>query len=178
MNGGDRGRHYDRPRQMPCRVCGAPVDRGRFCGKCYDRGIKAAGDLDASGYGEYYDGNGRLKPEYVDQKANDLALAFAVAELSKHQLRAFFDAAKRLEAAISLRGGPGHADLQSDLAMFKAHANARQGRRRIPPVFVKFIERNVDRALVNEQSFRGFVKHFEAVVAYCEGRLKDRESES
>jgi CRISPR/Cas system CSM-associated protein Csm2 small subunit len=61
-----------------------------------------------------------------------------------------------------------------EIARLKAFAADRAGRadNALPSSFKQFIDRNVD-AIIDVASFRkGFMPHFEAVVAYC-ARIKD-----
>lgn len=123
-------------------------------------------------FGGYFGEAGCLKREFVDEWADTLALIFGDARLTKSQLRAFFAETKRLQTIFRIRGDK--ADLLNRLAALKAVAHQRANRTasvRIPPVFHEFIDRNVDRVITKED-FQAFVQHFEAVVAYCEGRIR------
>lgn len=60
-------------------------------------------------------------------------------------------------------------DLEADLKLLKARAAYRAARSEdsLPRPFKEFLDRNLD-AVKDEVSFRkGFLVHFEAVVAYC-----------
>jgi CRISPR type III-A-associated protein Csm2 len=116
-----------------------------------------------------------LKPEYVDKWADELAQlfgnpAFAKPPLNKHQMRAFFNQTKRLEAIFRLK--PDFEDLKNKLLSMKSQAHLRRNRNNIPENFKKFIDMNVEKAVKSEKAFEAFVQHFTAVAAYCEGRLR------
>ena len=122
----------------------------------------------------YFGSTGCLKREFLDEWADSLAGIFkdASPKLTKSQLRAFFGETKRLQTVFRIKRD--FVDLQNRLATLKALAYQRANRStlKIPAVFQEFIERNIDR--VNKpDDFQAFVQHFEAVVAYCEGRIRD-----
>jgi len=128
-----------------------------------------------SGYEEagYFSDTGHLKPEFVDRWANALALRFRAAQLTKHQMRAFFNETKRLQTIC--RVNRDFVALSNKLRGVKAQAHLRRYRKNgIPEEFRSFIEVNIDKVVSArevEKSFEAFVQHFEAVAAYCEGRL-------
>jgi CRISPR-associated protein Csm2 len=93
---------------------------------------------------------------------------FGHQKLNKHQLRAFFSEVKRIQ---TLYGGGYGEELRNRLLTLKAQAHLRQERRTIPKAFRDFIDTNVHKVRDTE-SFKAFVQHFEAVLAYCEGRLE------
>lgn len=105
--------------------------------------------------------------ELVTVEAENLAARFESDGLKRHQLRAFYDHAKRQLQRL-LYGVP-FGEVQPEIARLKAFAADRAARteNRLPSSFKQFIDRNVD-AVTDEASFKkGFMPHFEAVVAYC-----------
>lgn len=119
-------------------------------------------------YGGYFSPTKNLKAEYLDQWADKLGTLFGREKLNKHQLRAFFNEVKRMQ---TLYGGSYGEPLRNRLLTLKAQAHLRQERRTIPKAFQEFIDANVQK-VKDTESFKAFVQHFEAVLAYCEGRLE------
>jgi CRISPR type III-A-associated protein Csm2 len=131
-----------------------------------------AEDIFPSGYPQYFNSDGHLNIELIKDQAQRIAACFEAQDLKRHQLRAFYDHAKRQLRRLAY-GAP-FGEVYPEIARLKAHAAYRAGRANnpIPEAFRHFIDRNVD-AVNDETSFtRGFMPHFEAVVAYC-ARLKD-----
>lgn len=125
--------------------------------------------LSEAGYGQYLDKDGHLKPEYVDRWADELAQLFGANRLTKSQMRAFFNEVKRLQTVF--RANQDFKSVGPKLLAMKAQAHLRKNRGSIPSVFQEFVDKNVSSAS-NPNAFAAFVQHFEAVAAYCEGRLK------
>jgi CRISPR type III-A-associated protein Csm2 len=111
--------------------------------------------------------------ELVQSEATIIAEGFKNAGLNRHQLRAFYDHAKR--QLQRLEYGTSFEEVRLEIARLKAFAADRAGRTNnpLPQVFKSFIDKNVN-AVRDETSFRkGFMPHFEAVVAYC-ANLRER----
>lgn len=124
------------------------------------------------GYPIYLTTEGYTRVELITVEAQRLAEHFESKELKRHQLRAFYDHAKRQLQRLTY-GAP-FGEVHPEIARLKAFAADRAARteNRLPSSFKQFIDRNVD-AVTDEASFqRGFMPHFEAVVAYC-ARIKD-----
>jgi CRISPR/Cas system CSM-associated protein Csm2 small subunit len=103
----------------------------------------------------------------VTNEAKEKADSFKREGLKTHQLRAFYDHAKRQLQRLSY--GAAFSEVHFEIARLKPLAADRAARadNAIPPSFKQFIDCNVD-AVVDEVAFRkGFMPHFEAVVAYC-----------
>jgi len=124
------------------------------------------------GYPKYFTSEGHTRVELITAEAENLAVRFESDRLKRHQLRSFYDHAKRQLQRL-LYGAP-FGEVHLEIARLKAFAADRAGRadNALPWSFKQFIDRNVD-AITDEASFkRGFMPHFEAVVAYC-ARIKD-----
>jgi len=119
-------------------------------------------------FGDYFSNTKHLRPEYLDQWADKLGVVFGYQKLNKHQLRAFFNEVKRME---TMHRDKYDEELRNRLLTLKAQAHLRQERRTIPKAFRDFIDANVTK-VKDAKSFEAFVQHFEAVLAYCEGRLE------
>ncbi len=124
------------------------------------------------GYPKYFKPNDQ-KPNFHTRvelllgEAENLAMRFERDGLKRHQLRAFYDHAKR--QLQRLQHGADFADVQPEIAKLKYFAADRAGRgeNALPLTFKTFIDRNVA-AIKDRADFeRGFMPHFEAVVAYC-----------
>ncbi|MBV9399380.1 MAG: type III-A CRISPR-associated protein Csm2 [Bryobacterales bacterium] len=107
-----------------------------------------------------------MQAELLKGKAEEIASRFEADGLRRHQLRAFYDHAKRQLQRLGY-GAP-FEEIKPEIARLKAFAADRAGRSNnpIPATFKRFIDCNVD-AVGDEKSFKsGFMPHFEAVVAY------------
>lgn len=124
------------------------------------------------GYPKYFTPEGNLRVEMVTTEAQSCAASLERDNLKRHQLRSFFDHAKRQLQRL-VYGVPFGA-VHPEIARLKAVAADRAGRSEnaLPQTFKQFIDRNVD-AVTDKATFQnGFMPHFEAVVAYC-ARIKD-----
>ena len=126
------------------------------------------------GYPKYFKGTDSkgqpcLDPAYVSDLAEKIAnqLKNASPKLTRHQLRAFFDHAKRQVARV--QDGCDFCHVNSEVQKMQAIAASRATKTSasISTQFLGFITRNVRAVRTKEDLEKGFVKHFEAVVAFC-----------
>jgi CRISPR type III-A-associated protein Csm2 len=120
-----------------------------------------------AGYPQYFTPDGHTRVALVTAEAEKVAAQFESDKLKRHQLRSFYDHAKR--QLQRLKYGATFAEIHPEIARLKAFAADRAARsdNAVPPSFKRFIDLNVD-AVKDEASFKkGFMPHFEAVVAYC-----------
>lgn len=81
------------------------------------------------------------------------------------QLRRFYNAARQIERKLDATGDYGCA--KGDLWRLLALAQEAVKKRKAPPLFGEFMERNAREATKSEAHFRkGFLPHFECLVAY------------
>jgi CRISPR type III-A-associated protein Csm2 len=123
-------------------------------------------------YPKYFTSEGHTRVELLKNEAETIAARFEADGLKRHQLRAFYDHAKRQLQRLAY--GTFFGEVHPEVVRLKAYAADRAGRATnpIPASFKQFIDRNVD-AVNDETSFKkGFMPHFEAVVAYC-ARIRD-----
>jgi CRISPR/Cas system CSM-associated protein Csm2 small subunit len=124
------------------------------------------------GYPQYFTSEGCTRIEMVTTQAAKLARTFEGTGLRRHQLRAFYDHAKR--QLVRLAYGTPFEEIRSEIGRLQGFAAYREGRpvNPLPSSFRQFIDLNVA-AVVDQKTFqKGFMPHFEAVVAYC-ARIKD-----
>ena len=133
---------------------------------------RANSPLDLAGYPCYFKGD-KLDPVYLDQYARKIATDFGNSSprLTKSQMRGFFGDVKRVETRFRATEDLDMA--KERLLQLKAMAHERWRKNKVPSEFRRFIEKNVD-SVVDGMAFGAFVKHFEAVVAYSEGKLEQR----
>ena len=132
----------------------------------------AAGNPFKPPYPQYFHDQA-LRVSLVLDEAEAIAALFERDRLKKHQLRAFYDHAKRQLQRLTY--GTRFAEVWPEIARLKAFAADRAGRAEnaLPPSFKQFIDLNVA-AVVDRDSFqKGFIPHFEAVVAYSARIIKD-----
>ena len=112
--------------------------------------------------GGYFNKDGNVLPEVIQQWPEQLARAFLREGLKSTQLRRFFNRAR----AIEQQNLP-FERLREDILSLKPIAAASVGRGTAPDIFKVFIDMNVDLAIDSSKSFsRGFLTHFQSVVAY------------
>lgn len=136
------------------------------------RGAPPSDNPFPAGYPQYFTKDGYPQVEMVKEQAETIARRFATERhpLTRHQLRAFYDHAKKQLRLLEY--GTPFAKVHPEVARLKAFAADRAARDKIPFSFRQFIDRNID-AITDEKSFRnGFMPHFEAVVAYS-ARIRD-----
>lgn len=110
----------------------------------------------------YFDKEGNVLPEVIQEWPEQLARTFLREGLKSTQLRRFFNRARAIEQqALPFER------LKEDILNLKPIGAASVGRRTAPDIFKVFIDRNVDLAVNSPESFsRGFLTHFQSVVAY------------
>ncbi|OIP25735.1 MAG: type III-A CRISPR-associated protein Csm2 [Dehalococcoidia bacterium CG2_30_46_19] len=114
----------------------------------------------------YFDSQGNLWPEIIQQWPDEIAQTFRDGRLTTTQLRRFFNRARALEKELKTKT---FERLKEDVATLKPIAAASVGRKTAPDIFKQFIDRNVDLVLRSSDSdalVRGFLTHFQSVVAY------------
>jgi CRISPR type III-A-associated protein Csm2 len=124
------------------------------------------------GYPKYFGPEGHTRVELLLKEAENVANCFERDGLKRHQLRAFYDHAKR--QLQRLQCGVPFAGVHPEIAKLKAFAadRAQRAENKLPSSFKQFIDHNVN-AITDQKSFeKGFMPHFEAVVAYC-ARIKE-----
>jgi len=139
-------------------------DRGDYR---FQRGARQPPQL-PSGYLQkgYFDSQGNLWPEVIHQWPDEIAQTFRDGRLTTTQLRRFFNRARALEKELKTKT---FERLKEDVATLKPIAAASVGRKTAPDIFKQFIYRNVDLVLRSSDSdalVRGFLTHFQSVVAY------------
>lgn len=124
--------------------------------------------LNATGY---FNERGYLRAELRVEDADMVARVLADANVTSGQLRRFFTMARSLEQRLSYN--PNFEALIPDIARFQPLAANLIGReqnfnqRRRLEVLRDFIDLNAQKARENKEAFhKGFVPHFESVIAY------------
>ena len=172
--------------ERKCESCGKSFipkePRHKVCYECFQKGRQPSGGSQGVqgpcafplGYPEYFDADGILKCEYVTSLAEEIAVCLGKGShaLSMHQLRAFYGQVKRHHAAI--KSGREFKQIYPEICKLKAFARERAEKDKIPAYFEQFVCRNVDHVEDQKAFLEGFVEHFQAVVAYCAGTIKER----
>lgn len=96
---------------------------------------------------------------------------FATQELSSTALRRFYNKAKALSNKFQFN--PNYKLLLPDLYAFERDAAYAASRLVVPGVFVGFVVKNMHLATCDEKGFRGFIEHFQSIVAFAKGKLKE-----
>jgi len=171
--------------EKKCRECGRPFiprePHHTLCANCVKQNVAGLGAPQGTGgwrfpegYPDYFDSDGILRSEFVTSLAESIAgeLGRVRPKMTMNQLRAFYHHAKLQEGAIE-RGRP-FREVWVEISKLKAFARERASKEKIPRFFEQFISRNVDRAKDDKTFSEGFMEHFQAVVAYSAGTLKER----
>lgn len=167
--------------EVKCRECGTPFQprdpRHTLCPKCVGKSSSAQArsatqSFFEAGYPDYFDEDGLLKPEFVTTKAEEIAqhLGSERPRMTMHQLRAFYGHVKLQEGA--LEGGRPFKQVLLEINKLKPFASERASKEKVPKYFEEFIVRNVDKVKDEHSFLKGFVEHFQAVVAYCAGTIR------
>lgn len=128
--------------------------------------------------GGYFDEQGCLKIEYVARdKVDPLVRAMAESQpkLTTHQARRFFSHCRRIER--KLRPDPSAwARVRPDVLFLDEAAADAVGKRekKIPDLFHDFIRQNVAAIKTPADFLDGFLRHFEALIAFGSLHLKER----
>ncbi len=184
--------------EVKCETCGKVIVPGdpqyTVCGDCYQKeeprgeGQQKQGAADfAEDYPDYFDEQGVLKCVYVTTGAEYIAARLGAERnppMTMHQLRAFYQHVRLQEDALNNQCS--FREVRKQLCALKPIARERAEKKKIPHYFESFISRNVDKVVANaddENAFRdsfvkGFVEHFQAVVAYCAGTIKEKRGGS
>lgn len=127
----------------------------------------------SEGYFEQKGDKRYLRPAVLDSLAIDAAKALGNAGMKSAQLRRFFNKARGIESRLN-RDSDFEA-IKADIYGFKRDVAYQVGRKIVPEAFQQFINRNVELATVDAESFRtGFLQHFESVVAYFVYYFRDK----
>lgn len=113
----------------------------------------------------YFDGKGNILPEVIIEWPRHVAMQLYHARMASAQLRNFFSEVRHMEGQLC--AGQDFEALRGRILQLDAYAASAQKRENAPPLFKQFIEQNLKWAAKDKKSFmRGFIPHFECVVAY------------
>jgi len=120
----------------------------------------------------YFDEKGNVKPDLVDTWAEQVAQILGKSGITSHQLRRFFNQLRAIEAKLESEDFDA---IRSDIHALKRDAAYAVGRGVVKEEFKEFIDRNVELAVLDEDSFRkGFIEHFQSVLAYFTYQSRNR----
>ena len=123
----------------------------------------------------YYTDKGTIDPSLVDSQALDVAEELSItASLKKSQLRKFYGDVKNLEQNWNnqQKSDAAFMGILPQIKMLKAKVAYAKSRDLVQDSFVHWINDNVDK-INKPDDFKAFLLHFEAVVGFCYGKLKD-----
>lgn len=113
--------------------------------------------------GGYFDQEGYLKDKLITDAASDVAKGFGK-EMSNSQLRRFYGHVKTAEKAYSYSKDT--KKLINDVSLILSFAAEAKGKEKVPSVFYDFIHKNIQNIKTAKDILKGFIPHFQAVVAY------------
>jgi len=147
-----------------CPDCGRPIeDRFPRCRDCEQKRKSILPDK----YLElgYFDPKGNLFEQLVTDHAQAIAEILEANAMKSASLRRFFGMVKATQR--KLEASDDFGAVVPEILALKPYVSNAVTRGVVPVVFQRFIDRNVDKAKVNQKAFeQGFVKHFEYVVAF------------
>lgn len=146
-----------------CFSCGKSVSEGHFfCRACQkDPRIPAEYLVDG-----YFGSDGNIREELLQRLPKSIAKMLGTKKLKNHQLRAFFHHVRAAENKMHL--GLAFEQVRGDIKNLEVFAADRvaRGTESVPKQFYDFIVRNVESIKTGKDFLKGFVPHFQAVVAY------------
>lgn len=165
---------YDRINFLPCVGDNVIYERSTNReGKPEAKNVKkAAGFFDQyleELSGGYFIKDDFIKKEYVLDYAKELANEFTKNEnVNKPtQIRKYFDFCDKINGIYKVKRN--FLYVQSELPKVIAHLNNALKKGLISNDFVKFLEKNIDLAIIEEKNFvKGFIPHFEAVIGFSQ----------
>lgn len=123
----------------------------------------------------YFDQGGAVRRELLTSWAEQIAQGIAAmsSEATAMQLRLFANTVKRAQAAVKYGHKP-VAQVLNEVEKMKAYAAERASRRKVPELFRRFVDANVER-VNDEKTLGAFAQHFQAVEAFASGMLQTRK---
>jgi hypothetical protein len=113
----------------------------------------------------YFDSVGNPRKEMIIDEARAAAEALAGADLAAVKLQGLYNRARMLKDKLARTGD--FPALQGEIRMLLIDAIDATGRKVTPRVFLTFVERNVELAVLDPKSFtEGFVEHLRCVRAW------------
>jgi CRISPR type III-A-associated protein Csm2 len=113
----------------------------------------------------YFDDKGNVLPEAIQQWPEELAQTLRRTGLTSTQMRRFFNRAREIERQLD--ANQPFDRLKEQILALKPIAAASVGKGNTPELFKNFMDKNVYLAVRSPEAFkRGFLPHFQSVVAY------------
>lgn len=115
----------------------------------------------------YFNEKGYLKDEFVIQYPKKLAELFTMNDKkNKHsQIRQFFEVCMRIDGVYKLRKDFDY--VKSELYKLIPRAYESKQKEKTSEEFYRFIETNIEQALISEKYFTdGFIHHFQSLICY------------
>lgn len=151
-----------------CRICKEPLRDDKFdiCYKCSQQNKITPGSLPQEYITKlkegYFNDKGNLWEDFITTMASKIALSFK--GLKNHQLRRFYGHAKSAENRLRMTNDWDAVNIE--IKRLEPFVSEAKGKDKIPHSFYEFIEKNI-KSIHNQKDFEdGFIRHFEAVVAY------------
>lgn len=113
----------------------------------------------------YFDDQGNTLPQVIVDWPKDIAQRLASGKLKTAQLRRFFNECRRIERRLD--AGADFRIVRSEILKLDAYAADAVKKGKAPRLFEDFIKQNLKWAQKDNKAFlKGFIPHFESVVAY------------
>lgn len=107
-----------------------------------------------------------LRREILDGWPQEIAKLLGNLDMKIHQLRRLFNKARGVEANFRQIQADDFDVVRSKILSMKRDVAYQVGRQVVPEEFMQFIDTNVELAIKDQDHFKGFLDHFESVLAY------------
>ena len=156
-----------------CKLCNEPLKDDKYdtCYKCSQESRKS-GSGDSQGLPVeyvhklekgYFDPKGHIWEEFITTTASIVAKSFGT-KLKTHQLRRFYEHAKAAENRLRMTGDWDAVNV--DIKKLGPFVSEAKGKDKIPQSFYDFVDKNIKAIKLQKDFEKGFMEHFQAVVAY------------
>ncbi|MFZ5942937.1 MAG: type III-A CRISPR-associated protein Csm2 [Bacillota bacterium] len=113
--------------------------------------------------GGYFDFKGYLNEELLTNTASDVAKSFGQ-NMSSSQLRRFYSHAKTAEKSYMFSHD--ERKFVNDIKQLDSFVAEAKGKEKVPEIFYDFVAQNTKNCNSTKDILKGFLPHFQAVVAY------------
>ena len=120
---------------------------------------------------EFLDRENNIRPELLDEEAQDIAKKLRDEKITTHQVRRFFDEVKSYKARLDR--GEDYKKIKPLIVMLKSKAKYAATKNKKMNIFYEFIGKSIDKKKTEEKEiekkkFDAFCLFFEAIYGFAE----------
>lgn len=112
----------------------------------------------------YFNDSGYLREEIYTTEATRVAGVLSSKNMTSAALRRFFNKLRGIDSRF--KSGSDFEEIKPGLYAFQRDVAYAVGRGVVPEEFRQFINTNIRLAIIDPKHFKGFVEHFQSVLAY------------